>query len=833
VRHEDAERALLDAVRMFAASRELDAAIGQVAQTFVPLVADWCFVHLIEDGEPSEHVEPELFASIDDDTIRRIQRDDEHGNLLRAMGVRSAIAAPMIVRGRVIGALTLGTCERSLDESDVPIVQKLAFVAASAIDTARVFAAERRARERMDRLHQVIAALSRASTTTEVCETVCRCAGEIMEAHSGALWLADGDGALHLAGSWGTPPEFIEQFRVLRPDMPNVPAITVLRTGQPIWMESERHYEQLAPEIYERVRRQGRLGSWAAVPIELGDRIEGVITFAHLIGHRYHPDDRAFFATVAQHCAQAIERARLLDQARQAEARLRLALDAADIGAWRYDPFARVTLADDRAARVFGMPHDTELPHDAMLACVHPDDRARVEAHIARSLSPGDDGEVHSEHRIVDEDGQVRWIVVRGRAVFAGGILQEFFGTVMDTTAAHAAEAERAVLFDRERAARAAAETANRLKDQFLAMVSHELRSPLHAIGGWSDWLAARMSDPAAVARGLEVIRRNVGVQVRLVEDVLDVSSIVGGTLRIEPRAFDLAALARDVIELHRPAIEAKRLRLVKHVAQRAPMIGDPQRLQQAIGNVLANAIKFTNEGGEICVSLSMDVDTLILAITDTGCGISQEFLPYVFDRFRQEDSSSTRQFGGLGLGLAIVRHIVELHGGRVHAESAGTDQGSTFVLELPAHVLVPVSAGTRSRHLFADERVIELRGRRILLVDDQSDVRELLGAELSEHGAIVELADSVSQALAVYERFSPEVIVSDISMPGEDGYALIRRVRELARDRCPYAIALTAYAREQDRKTSLDAGFDVHLSKPVEVRDLVAAIDAGLTNGG
>ena len=555
-------------------------------------------------------------------------------------------------------------------------------------ELARLLESERRARVRAGRLQEIVAALSRASTATDVAETACRIAGELMEAKAGALWVSTDDGSLELAGAWGTPREFIDQFRVLPVGTPGIPALEVVRLREALWIESEEDYRRFGPAVYERVRASGRLASYGAMPLVRDERILGVITFSHPIGHVYGPDDRDFYVAVALHCSHALERAGLLDAAR---------------------------------------------------------------------------------------------------------------------------------------AARAEAERANRLKDEFLATFSHELRTPLHAIGAWASRLAGSLDDRATLERGLGVIRRTAAVQARLIEDILDVSRIAGEGIRIEPQATDLGAIVRDAIEVVRPDIEAKQLRLVAHLPERTPIIGDPQRLQQAVGNLLANAAKFTDEG-YIQIGISVDRGTVTLTVVDSGLGIAPEFMPHLFERFRQADSSRTRSFGGLGLGLAIVRHIVELHGGRVRVSSDGLGKGARFEVDLPAG-----GESQAASEPVPQPPIVHLRGGKVMLVDDEHNARELLREVLVEYGATVETAASVADAMVVFERFLPHVIVSDLGMPREDGYSLLRRVRALPDGEVPYAIALTAYAGADERDRAREAGFDAHAAKPIDLDALLAVIDSGL----
>jgi signal transduction histidine kinase/ActR/RegA family two-component response regulator len=397
---------------------------------------------------------------------------------------------------------------------------------------------------------------------------------------------------------------------------------------------------------------------------------------------------------------------------------------------------------------------------------------------------------------------------------------------------AEALAADNARLYRRAEAARAEAEVANRAKDEFLATLSHELRTPLTAILGWTRILRKEKVDAATAARGLEVIERNVLAQSRLIEDVLDVSRIITGKMPLTVRRVDLAAVIEAALESVRPAAAARGIELAQLIEAPATIAGDAERLQQVLWNLLSNAIKFTPEGGRIEVRLRPEGETVTIEVTDSGKGIDPEFLPHVFERFRQADSSSTRRHGGLGIGLALVRHLVELHGGSVGARSAGAGTGSTFAIRLPVagpsvapgdEGMAPVPAATVSR---ASLRGLpSLRGLRVLVVDDEADARDLIGVILRGKGAEVTLAGSVAEAMDALAA-APEVIVSDISMPDEDGYDLIRRVRaaEGAVAQAP-AIALTAYARDKDRQAALSAGYQVHLAKPVEPDDLVLAI--------
>jgi len=398
---------------------------------------------------------------------------------------------------------------------------------------------------------------------------------------------------------------------------------------------------------------------------------------------------------------------------------------------------------------------------------------------------------------------------------------------------------ENARHYGEAREAARRAEEASRTKDEFLATVSHELRTPLNAIVGWSSLLRARSREPS-VAKGIEVIFRNAQAQVKIIDDILDVSRIINGKFLLEPKATDLVAIARDAIEVVRPASDAKQIS-VELVAPAPPyqLVADPERLQQVVWNLLSNAVKFTEARGRIVVRIERDASTLALSVVDSGKGIAPDFLPYAFDRFRQADASTTRRVGGLGLGLAIVRHVVELHGGSVEAWSEGIGKGATFTIRLPVRAVVPAAAQERpvTPHEPATPRARDLDGVRVLVVDDEEDARDLLAAVLTDAGATVESVRSAQTGLDALARFRPDVLVSDIGMPEEDGYSFIERIRALPPEEggAIPSLALTAYTREEDRSRALRAGFTTHLGKPASPDALTAAVAnlAAVVRGG
>jgi signal transduction histidine kinase len=393
-------------------------------------------------------------------------------------------------------------------------------------------------------------------------------------------------------------------------------------------------------------------------------------------------------------------------------------------------------------------------------------------------------------------------------------------------------ERERLLLLEREQLARAHAETVNRMKDEFLATLSHELRTPLNAILGWAHLLTSGKADAAMTERAIGIIRNNAMAQSQLIEDILDVSRIIGGKLRLNLGPVDLREVIEAALDSVSPAAEAKSIRIDREFDEVDSITGDKDRLQQVVWNLLANAVKFTSRDGVVSVRLSHDGDEMVLAVTDTGIGIKPEFLPYVFDRFSQADGSATRRHGGLGLGMAIVRYLVELHGGTVHAASEGENRGATFTARLPLRMAVreEVEAApgpVESLPQAEPASVPQLTGLRILVVDDQQDSSSFLCTLLERYGADVTSAASAAEAIRSFKRVRPDVIVSDLAMPVEDGYDLIRHVRHLSPlegGRTP-AVALTAYVREEDAGLALAAGYQRHLRKPVDIHALISAV--------
>jgi PAS domain S-box-containing protein len=391
------------------------------------------------------------------------------------------------------------------------------------------------------------------------------------------------------------------------------------------------------------------------------------------------------------------------------------------------------------------------------------------------------------------------------------------------------AEEKLAHLLVRERAARADAEKANRLKDEFLATLSHELRTPLNAVIGWSRMLKSGRLDPESCLHAMEVIERNAWAQKQIIEDILDVSRVITGKLQLNLAPVDLVAVVEAALDAVRPALEAKDIHVEMEYQERLRIIaGDADRLQQVVWNLLSNASKFTPAGGTVVVRVSQDETYAAVEISDTGPGIAPEFLPHVFERFRQADGSTTRTHGGLGLGLAIVRHLVELHGGLIGVENVTSGSGAVFTVKLPLPSTALTLETPPATGAFEDNLTdIDLAGVRILVVEDDLDALDLITIDLTEHGAKVRGAGSAADALQMLKTEPFDLLISDIGMAGTDGYNLIKQVRNQEVDnggQIP-AIALTAYARTQDRIRAIAAGYNTHVAKPVEIRELVTVV--------
>jgi len=507
------------------------------------------------------------------------------------------------------------------------------------------------------------------------------------------------------------------------------------------------------------------------------------------------------------------------------------------------DSRGRVEFMNPVAERLTGWSTDEARGRscDDVFRIVNETTREVVESPVARVLRLGTVVGLANSTVLIAADGTERPIDDSGAPIRLGdgqirGVVLVFRDISERRRAEaerHDAQTERERLLEAERAARSEAEQANRSKDEFVAMVSHELRTPLNAISGWTRLLKDGPNDVETIRRGIEVIERNTRAQEQLIADLLDMSRIISGKLRLDVHDVDLIAIIRASIEATRPAADAKGIAVESTLDPSvAETTGDPTRLQQCIWNLLTNAIKFTPQGGRVRITLGRSGSHVEISVSDNGIGIPSDFLPFVFERFRQAETAASRRFGGLGLGLTIVKQLVELHGGHARVDSRGEGQGATFTLAFPVRALRGRAITTITE---SDPRG-SLDHLRVLLVEDDPDNRDVLRRLLEQHHALISMAGSAREALEMMPTVRPSILVSDIGLPGMDGYELIRRIRQLEQmsgGRIP-AIALTAHASADDRTKALRAGYQAHITKPVEPRELVATIVSltGLVSG-
>jgi signal transduction histidine kinase/ActR/RegA family two-component response regulator len=792
------------------------------------------------------HVTPEMITAANADPERR--------EALLALGVRSCVLVPLKgERGRVEGVVTFVQAEsgRVYTEADRDLLVEIGRRASIALTNAALYEREQRARDRMTRLQAVTAGLARAISTIDVGEVICR---------EGTAALGSDVAALHAVVDARLKLLAHHRFDLRLADLPldlETPIARAARTGAKVEIAGHAELAAAFP------RFESELGAYLCKPLFDGSgSVAAVLTFGFHGNRTFTDEERGFARALADHCGQAFERASSVDRERRARERLALLAAAGEAFSKTLDyqptlnAVVRISMPELADFAFFdlvesdGVRRTSEAYEDPEVAAILAQSQwvksERTDLNLC-ALSTG-----HAAlHSHIDEpflrdmatnEGHLEVlrklrlcsmitvpVVTRGETI---GALTLCYGrsgrhhTSDDLDLAQelarrgAVAVEQARLYRASQEAAERAEEANRFKDEFLATVSHELRTPLNAIVGWARMLEpSRLGDTAFVSRGVEVIRRNALAQSQIVEDILDVSRVTMGKLRLEVLAVDMANVVRDAIEVVRPSAESKGVRLeAPRIDSPAMLVGDAARLQQLVWNLLSNALKFTPRGGAAVISLSKEGPTIVVRVKDTGQGIAPEFLPFVFDRFKQADSSSTRAHGGLGLGLALVKHIAELHGGQVRAESEGAGHGATFEVSLPVRAVVAADRETLSGT--AEAR--PLAKRSVLVVDDDDDARDLVAEVLRSAGADVIVAASAGEAVALYERHAIDILVSDIGMPVVDGYELMRMIRGAPKAQDLRAIALTAYSAPEDRAAAASAGFDAHLAKPTEPAELV-----------
>jgi PAS domain S-box-containing protein len=648
----------------------------------------------------------------------------------------------------------------------------------------------------------------------------------------GAMWTVDADaGVLRCLKVWPSHGPFdgsaASRFEALSHESRFPPGIglpgRVWKDLKPAWIP-----DVTGDDNFPRGPAAAAEGLHAAFafPFLSGEKFLGVMEF---FSHEIREPDEALLATfrgIGSQIGQFIERKESEQELFESRERFVMALQASGMGTWtrELDETSRVQWSPE-LERIFGLkPGEFLETEAAFFDFVHPEDRGALQQAVMDAITNRTDYEI--DFRYTAKGGKPGWMIGRGRAFYdADGRPYRMAGLGWDVTARKQGEKEREELIEREHAARMEAEEANRIKDEFLATL-------LTAMLGWLSMLRAERLDKETTARALETVERNARAQAQLIEDLVDVSRIAGGKLNLDISAVDLMPVIAAAVDIVRPAANAKGIQIqISADASVGPVAGDPARLQQIIWNLLSNAVKFTSRDGWIYVSLSRNASSAELEVRDTGMGIEPDFLPRVFERFRQAESPLTRSQRGLGLGLAIVRHLTELHGGSVTAESPGEGFGATFTIRIPLAAMRSEEIATRESLQLEKERTAitrqPLEGVRVLIVEDEPDAREVLALTLESSGARVEVVESAQEALDNLQAFRPHVLLSDVGLPIESGYELIRRVRLLSSEASHVpAVALTAFATEKDRQLALSAGFQVHLAKPVEASVLIEAIE-------
>jgi len=528
-------------------------------------------------------------------------------------------------------------------------------------------------------------------------------------------------------------------------------------------------------------------------------------------------------------CAQEVtEREKEIEHFKERSERLLYAAENAEVGLWFWDLTEDTIFSTPKCNEFFEVPPHEIFTYKSFIKAIHPEDIEQVEAALRESQIDGK--EYDSEYRVIFSDGSIHWIAARGKTFLdAEGNPKNMMGLVRRVTDKKLANEELSKVYDREKKARSEAEEANRAKDFFLAVVSHELRSPLNAILGWSKILLTKEVDDATRRNALETIEKSARAQAKLIEDLVDSARVSSGKLRLELRPVNLYEIIKTVYFAQRPTADARKINL-KFDADKedVQVFGDSIRLQQIFTNILSNALKFTTEGGNIKINLRTGAATIEVSIEDTGQGISPETLPNIFQQFQQGDNKTPRTQSGLGLGLSIVKILAEKHNGKIEATSAGIGHGSTFTVTLP------LCGSEASQPETAPKRITKREAKplidtKILIVEDDSDSREVLQLFLEQSGADVTSTESASQALTFLHQANgdlPDIIVSDLAMPGEDGYSLIARIRKFpgAGGKIP-ALALSAFASNENKQKAFAAGFQKYHTKPFEPDALIEDI--------
>lgn len=865
-------RILADTTNVLFASLELDKTLDKIARLAVAELGDICIVDLADENGDLKtsaiaHADPEMepllreirtlyppslrhpqaqvlrtgepvhIENAETDFYHHHARSPEHLRMLERLNIQSFLCVPLRARDRTLGVLTIASSRRAYTREDLLFLEDVALRASTAIDNARLHE-ELRAREARLRDQQTAIAKSeerfrRVQEATPDGFAIFRPirdeAGSIVDfeyVYANPV----------TTSNLGIPLESLVGRRLLTV----VPGLD--KTA--FWEAFRRVAETGAVETYEQPYGERGFHGWFKNTVVRLDH-EIAVTYSDVSAQRRAEESLRFLSEASRVLASSLDYDTTLasvthlavptisdwaavDMLDDAGALRRLAVAHVDPKKIElaYEILRRVPLTTEGDRGLAGVLKTgtseivTEIS-DAMLVEAITDPELLA---IFRSLGLKSSMIVplRAHNRTV---GAITLVSAESNRRFGPDDLR----LAEDLARRASAAIENALLY------RAASE-ASRLKDEFLATVSHELRTPLTSILGWSRMLVEQNADPARIKKGLATIDRNARAQAQLIEDLLDISRIVSGKLHLAQQAVDLNSVVSGALDTVRPAADARKIALVAELdPELGVVVGDPDRLQQVIWNLLSNAVKFTDAGGSVTLRTARAASQIEIRVVDTGRGISRDVLPFIFERFRQGDARVTRQFGGLGLGLAIVRHLVELHGGTVWAESEGEGMGSTFTVRLPIRALVPGAQSASKGQSPAEPppEAIEqnvLRGLRILVVDDEPDTRELVSTLLESAGAETEVAASVAEALDAVAQMRPDAVVTDIGMPGEDGYVFLKRLRA-AGQQMP-AIALTAYARAEDRSRALSAGFQMHVAKPIEPRKLVTAVARLLGRG-